>query len=194
MSDDPTPTIHDPFPAAPTTEPVRPLMPAAKPKKSSSGMWLNLLLVVAAAVAIGGVAFALGRSTAPVAAAAGAGRTGFGNGQLGAGRSFDPNASFAPGQGGGLGFGRGGGNVGITGTVDSVTADSITVKTANGQTVTFTLSGATTYHQATTATAGDVTTGATVTVRVGGFGGGAAGQPGASGAPALTATDVTVGK
>lgn len=191
MSDDPTPTIRDPFPATPATEPVRPLAPAPKPKKSSSGMWLNLLLVVAAAVAIGGVAFALGRSTAPVAAANG--RAGFPAGQFGAGRSFDPNASFAPGQGGGLGFGRGGGNVGITGTVDSVSADSITVKTANGQTVTFTLSGDTTYHQATVATAADVTTGATVTVRVGGFGGGAAG-PGASGAPALTATDVTVGK
>ena len=77
--------------------------------------------------------------------------------------------------------------------MDSVSADSITVKTANGQTVTFTLSGDTTYHQATAATAADVTTGATVTVRVGGFGGGAGG-PGASGAPALTATDVTVGK
>ena len=89
MSDDPTQsTPVQPIWAAPATpptepagrrrathragrgpgiEPVRPVVTA--PRRSSSGRWLNLLLGVAAAVAIGGIAFAVGRSTAPVAAA-----------------------------------------------------------------------------------------------------------------------------
>jgi hypothetical protein len=202
MSEDPSPTVRDPFPpasAAPAIEPVRPLAPAPAPRKRSSGMWLNVLLVVAAAVAIGGVSFALGRSTAPATTAAA--RGGFGTGQFagnGAGRSFDPNASFPTGAGGfgAGGFGGRGANVGITGTVDSVSADSITIKTANGQTVTLSLDGQTTYHQSTAATSSAVTTGATVTVRVGGLAGAGQGQGGAaaSGAPNLTATDITVGQ
>jgi hypothetical protein len=183
-------------------EPVRVLPP--KPRASRSGMWLNLLLGIAAAVAIGGVAFAVGRSTAPApVAAAGAGRGNFGGG---AGRSFDPNASFAPGAGGFGGFGgRGGGGLSISGTVDSVSSDSITIKTANGQTVTVSLSGDTTYHEATTGTAADVKSGASVSVRVGGLGGGngnggngnggnggAGASPGTGGALDLTATDITV--
>jgi hypothetical protein len=201
MSEDPSPTVRDPFPpatAAPAIEPVRPLAPA--PRKRSSGMWLNVLLVVAAAVAIGGVSFALGRSTAPVATTAAA-RGGFGTGQFagnGAGRSFDPNASFPAGAGGfgAGGFGGRGANVGISGTVDSVTAASITIKTANGQTITLSLDGQTTYHQSTAATSSAVTPGATVTVRVGGLAGAGQGQGGAaaSGAPSLTATDITVGQ
>ena len=77
--------------------------PPRKPKRSS-GRLLNLVLVVAAAVAIGGVAFAVGREH----------RAGLGGdrpatvGVFGGafpGGSFAPGASGAPGFGGGGGFG-----------------------------------------------------------------------------------------
>jgi hypothetical protein len=92
--------------------------------------------------------------------------------------------------------------------VTAVTADSVTVKTANGQEVTVTLNGSTAYHQATSATASDVAVGSTVTVRVdGGFrgngngnggsgnaNGGQSGQDGTGQTPRLTASDVTVAR
>lgn len=190
MSDDLTNTTRTEAPAAPVVSPGPAVAAPPARRRGNSGLWLNLLLGLAAAVAIGGVAFAVGRSTAPapVAAAGGFGRGNFGNG--------GPGASFAPGQGAGLGLG-GRGGLSISGTVESVAADAITIKTANGQTVTVSLSGDTTYHQATAATAADVTTGASVSVRVGGFGGGQGGGQAnggnANGAtPDLTATDVTV--
>jgi hypothetical protein len=175
----PAPVVPPPAAAAPTLEPVRPVPPPRK--RSSSGRWLNVLLGVAAAVAIGGVAFAVGRSTAPAEAAAvqrfpGAAN---GNGFVFNGGSFDPNA--APGANGGNGgtgpnggpgrFGLGGG-VTIEGTVDSVTADSITITTASGQQITLALSGDTTYHTQAPASASDVTAGSKVAVQVevtGGF-------------------------
>ena len=67
MSDDPTQSTPIAPSAEPAVEPVRPIVTA--PRRSSSGRWLNVLLGVAAAVAIGGVAFAVGRSSAPVNAA-----------------------------------------------------------------------------------------------------------------------------
>ena len=70
-------------------------------RRSSSGRWLNVLLGVAAAVAIGGVAFAVGRSTAPASAATGFGR-GPADGPFASG-SFDPSASGAPAVRGGHG-------------------------------------------------------------------------------------------
>ena len=63
MSDEPT--LATPV----TPAPVEPVRRPGRHGVGSSGRWLNLLLGVAAAVAIGGVAFAVGRSTAPVAAA-----------------------------------------------------------------------------------------------------------------------------
>ena len=70
-------------PTAPVaaTGPVMTPGPAASSRKSGSGgRLLNIVLVVAAAVAIGGVAFAVGRNTAPVSASTGTGR---GNGTFG---------------------------------------------------------------------------------------------------------------
>jgi hypothetical protein len=192
----PAPAPAAPVPPAP--EPVRVTPPA--PRRSSSGRWVNVLLAVAVAVAIGGVAFAVGRSTAPVAAA-GFGRfngTGFPSG------SFNPDASGAPGQGRFGGFGLAGG-ITIDGTVQSVTGDTLTVKAANGQTIEVTLDSDTAYHQQASATASDVTVGSSVAVQVsGGFGrgngngnGGANGGTGGNGGgtaggPTVTATDVTV--
>jgi len=150
-------------------------------------------------VAVGGVTFAVGRVTAPAAAAStrgGLGNGGFANGGAGAGGA------------GAAGFGRGagfGGGVLVTGTVDSVSGTTMTLKEANGTTVTVNLAGTTTYHAQATATAADVAAGKKVLVQVeiaGGFGG--QGLPGASPAvgasPAaggtttrtVTATDVTL--
>jgi hypothetical protein len=83
----------------------------------------------------------------------------------------------------------------------------MTLKEANGSTVTVNLAGTTTYHAQATATAADVTAGKQVRVQVeiaGGFGGqglpGASPAAGASPAPGgagtttrtVTATDVTL--
>ena len=172
--------------------------------KGGSGMLVNVLLAVALVVAVGGVAFAVGRVTAPATTASG--RTGFGtNGQGG----FGPNASGAPGAGFNGGFGGfGGGNVSIQGTVTAVTADSITIQLAGGQSITIPTNAQTTYRESQASTAAAVTSGATVLVQLpagrGAFGngngngngnGGQGGGPNASGAPGRTlgpASTITV--
>jgi hypothetical protein len=189
-------------PSQPPLEPVRPIISA--PRRSSSGRWLNLLLGVAAAVAIGGIAFAVGRSTAPVATG-GFGR-GLGNGGVFAGGSFDPNASFAPGRGGFGAGGFGAGGLTVSGTVASVTGDTLTITTDNGRTVEVSLGADTQYHQQAAGTASDVTTGSKVSVQLdlagrgqanGGTGGNGGGTGGTGGngtatGPTGTASDVTV--
>jgi hypothetical protein len=194
-------------------DPVAPVVPAPPPapaatSKTRSSRSLDAALVVAAALAVGGVAFGVGRATAPTAAAA----DGVGTFRNGAGNFFRPDGSFdpnaAPGRGGAFTLG---GGLSIDGTVTAVSADSLTLKLANGQQVTFSLDSSTSYHQATAGTASDVAVGSSVAVKVqgngrffgGGQGGGQGGQggaaaspaPGASGAPGavrLQATDITV--
>ena len=112
-------------PAAPVSM-SSPLAAIVAPKRGTSA--LNLLLGLGLVVAIGGVAFASGRLTAPAAAAAGNG-TGTGFGRGGNGTGFTPGASGAPG---GAGFGGGGvfgagGAVTIQGTVQAVTPTSISL-------------------------------------------------------------------
>ena len=113
------------------------------------------------------------------------------------GGSFDPGAGGGNGQGPRFAFGAGGA-LAIDGTVTAVTANSITIKRADGQEVTFDVTGTTAYHQATTAAAADVAVGDSVSVRVAPDGrlggGGQGGQAGAtaSGDPTLSAGDVTV--
>lgn len=195
MSFDPTrPTIPEPFaPAAAEsvafpTQPVVPTVPMANiPRRKSPVGWLNLVLVLAAIVAVGGVAFAIGRSTAPVAPAGQRGTGNFGGGAF-------PRGSFDPGQLGGAGGGRfaGGGGFNLSGTVQSVTGDTLTMTTANGQTVEFGLGDATTYDTRTPGSAADVKAGSKVEVRLD-FGAG--GRPTASAAasgPIGTASSVTV--
>ena len=197
-----TPAPPEPFsPAAPegsavptspvvASAPVLATPPASAAKRKSGGGWLNIVLVIAAAVAIGGVAFAVGRSTAPVSAATGA------NGRGTFGGNF-PNGSFAPRASGQPGLGRGGfgGGLSISGTVESVDGTTMTIKTANGQTIQVTTGASTTYHAQTPATASDVKTGSNVEVQLDVNGGAAFGRPGASAAPAGpigTAGSVTV--
>jgi hypothetical protein len=187
MADDPTtahPVTPEPQPAVPATpgvapsptaaptwsgaamapvQPVQPVVTPAKPKSGSSGRWLNVLLGVALVFAIGGVAFAIGRTTAPAAAATG-GRGNFNGGFVGGGNG--PTGSFVPGGNGGFFGGRGGGGLAISGTVKSVDGDKLTITTDNGQEVTLTTADSTTYHTQAPASASDVNSGDKVSVKV----------------------------
>jgi hypothetical protein len=177
---------------------------AAAPRRRSSGRWLNVVLAVAAAIAIGGIAFAVGRGTASASTASTTGRGGFANGANGANGNGRPFGSFAPGANGGGAFRGGfGGGITVSGTVESVAADSITIKTTSGQEITIGTGTNTTYNTQAPASASDVTAGKTVQVQLGfngarggGANGGAnGGAPAASGAPAGplgTASSITV--
>ena len=144
--------------------------PLTVKRRSSAALLVNVLLGVALVVAVGGVAFAAGRAAAP--ASSGTGRTNFGNGgdvdlngPVFGEPGFEPNASGAPGRGT---FGAGGGAVSLQGTVTAVSADSITLQLASGQTITIPIDAQTTYHSRSAATAADVKAGSTVQVQLNG--------------------------
>jgi hypothetical protein len=177
--------VPGPIPTAPVqTAPVR---PGRGPSRAAT--WVNIALGVALVAAVGGVAFAAGRITAPATAAAGGlgpNGTGFrqGNGYFPGG-----GAGGEAGQGGPGGRGFFGADSGLTieGTIESSSADALTIKTASGQTIQVALDGTTTYHAQTSASSSDVTTGDTVIVRVG------LRQPDGSGTTTgQTASDVTI--
>jgi len=165
-------------PAVPFSQTVSTTPPAviAPPKKADRTF--TILLAVGLLIAVGGVTFAVGRITAPAAATTARGNGAFGNG------GFPAGGTGAAGAGAGAaGLGRGGfgGGVLVTGTVDSISGTTMTLKEASGSTVTVNLAGTTTYHAQAAATSADVTTGKQVQVEVeiaGGFGG--QGVPGAS--------------
>ena len=219
------PTTPEPGPAGSPTQPYPTFSPAAPEpdlvpvsvapvspapvsptpvRRSSAGSSrvLNLALGLAVLVAVGGVAFAVGRASAPATAGTativGQNGTGVpGNGLPGG--SFDPNGVPGGERPGGFtgrgGFGGLGGGLVIEGTVDSIAADSVTIRTADGTTVTVGLDGSTTYHSAAPATASDVTAGATVKLQVtGGLRPGGNGNGnGNGGAVTLgTAGDITI--
>ena len=86
MSDDPS----VPFPPSPSIDPIAPpptpVTTVARPARASrGGTALNGLLVVASLVAVGGIAFGIGRATAATPAASTAGRFGAGAGSTGRG-------------------------------------------------------------------------------------------------------------
>ena len=154
-----------PEPSAPLQTSTPATVVAAKPPRSAQSLWINVALGLALAVALGGVAFAAGRMTAPAAAAA---LNGTGNGRFFGNGGYFPgggNGSTNPGGQGGRAFGAGG--LSVEGTVTAVTADSITITTATGQTVTIATTGTTTYHQQSSAAASDVKTGGKVIVQLG---------------------------
>jgi hypothetical protein len=183
---EPAPNLAPAPPATPMEPvPTAPVRPGRGPSRAA--IWVNIALGVALVAAVGGVAFAAGRMTAPATAAAAGGvtrnGTGFrpGNGDFGGGY-------FQGGGGqGGRGFFGAEGGVTIQGTVESSSADVLTIKTASGQTIQVALNGTTTYHAQASASSSDVKTGGTVIVRVG------LRQPGESGTTTgPTASDVTV--
>jgi len=190
---EPSPPTGSQVPAAPSTVAFAhtvstPPPPVIAPAKQGDRTF-RILLAVGLLVAVGGVTFAVGRVTAPAAAATT--RGGFANG------GFANGGTGTGGTGtGGTGLGRGagfGGGVLVTGTVESVSGSAMTLKEANGGTVTVNLAGTTTYHAQAAATAADVTAGKRVQVQVdiaGAFGG--QGFPGAS--PAADASPAAGGQ
>jgi hypothetical protein len=181
------------FPAG--TEPFTPVSPEpfytppAPPARKSGGGATGLTIALAVAVLIAGcgVSFALGRATAPTAAAS----AGAGQGPIGQGVPGDPNAGapaasggpFASGgarpnasfdlngnQGGGdNGRGPGGfGGPSIQGTVAATDGKTLTLKLANGQTLSIKLDATTKYAQQAAGSASDVAVGKTVIVNVNG--------------------------
>jgi len=182
------PSAREPAPtpaAAPTAAPTH--APTAAGRGTNGSRILNVVLGIAVVLAVGGIGFAAGRVTAPPTTLA--------NGLRPGGQVFN-------GTGGTNGQGRTGGGLfaaggpTIEGTVESVTATTMTIKTADGQTIQVALDGSTTYHAQTDATSNDVSTGGKVLVRldVGSVGGATGGGPnataGTGGGP--TARDVTV--
>lgn len=187
MTMDPTqPVVPVPSPSPAPSAPVAPVAPvvAVSPRARSGGV-LNLLLIGAAVLAVGGVAFAAGRSTAPASAFPGVG-------SLNGGPIVRSDGSFDPGAGGPGGFALDGG-LAIDGTVTSIDADSITLALSNGEAMTLALDGDTTYHEATDATLADVAVGDDVSVKVDGGGRIQSGN-GGSATPDLTAGDITVAR
>jgi hypothetical protein len=173
-----------------TTQPSEPVVPVTRAKASGAARLVNLALGVALLVAAAGVAFAAGRATAPAAAATGP--VGLGDG------AFPGRGSFAPGVGPGASGAPGGlglrGGLSVEGTVESVTADAVTLTTASGQTITIGLSDETAYHRQAGAAASDVEAGTTVIVRVGeGLRPGTGGTGGTGGTSSMgDASDVTI--
>jgi hypothetical protein len=183
----PTPPVTAPTPpvSAPTPPPTTPLPPATvRPRRSSSRV-LDLALILAAGLAIGGVAFGVGRATAPAVSAANGPGTFRGANGFRPDGSFDPNA--APGRGGAFALG---GGLSIDGTVTAVSGSAITVKLSDGREVTFTLDASTAYHQSTASTASDVAVGDDVSVKL--KSGRVTSGANSSAAPQLQASDVTV--
>jgi hypothetical protein len=151
----------DPAPM-PATAPVTKTEP---PRKGPSARVLNVILAGALVLAVSGIAFAAGRMTAPAAAATGPGNF------PGAGQG--PNGYFGGrpnGQGGGFGggafAGAGGGGVTIEGTVDAISATTLTLKLASGQTIQIALDPTTTYHAQTDASSSEVVSGGKVQVQL----------------------------
>lgn len=131
----------------------------------------SLLLAVAALVAVAGVAFAVGRTTAGATQTAAANRAN-GLGAFGQGQ--------APPDGDRLGDRV----ESVQGTVTAVNGATLTITLADGSTVEVTTDSSTTYHAQESASASDVATGSSVIVQVSG------GLPGTSGT--RTASDVTI--
>jgi hypothetical protein len=151
----------------PTPTPAPKKTPIAPKKQDRTTL---ALLLIAAFVAVAGIGFAFGHLTAPSATAAanptGGGRVGFGGGR--ALPSLAPGQTFDTSQFGGGAGGRGLGGVsgGVSGTVQSISANSITVQLANGTTQTIDISGTTTYHSAAAASSTDIKVGTSVTVQI----------------------------
>ena len=158
---EPTIPSYEPAPG-PVTPAATPVAASAVQPRGISNRALNLLLGGALVLAVAGIAFAAGRMTSPAAAITGGNFPG-GN--------FPGGGQVQVGNGQGRGNGNGGaifGGAGPTleGTVESITDTTLTLKTADGQTIQIALNGDTSYHRQSDASASDVVTGSKVLVRL----------------------------
>jgi hypothetical protein len=182
-------------PAAPATGPAIPVHPGpVKAKGGISNRALNLLLGGALVLAVAGIAFAVGRMTAPAATITGGN---FPNGGVFSGQRGNGYFQVRGNGQGGIGVFGGGAGPTIEGTVESISGTTLTLKTADGQTIQVALNGSTTYHAQSDASASDVVTGSKVLVRVDFRRGDGAGGPQATAGTGGTVTgpaasDVTV--
>ncbi len=185
----------EPIPAANNAEPGAPTVAAAvhttrrAPVRRANSV--TVLLLVSAMVAIGGVAFAVGRASSTGQTGTGQTTNGLGNqnGLPALGPNGSGDLNFAPGARNGFGGRIDDGAATVTGTVVSVTSTSITVQLPDGQTVTLATGSSTTYHTQTAASSGDVTAGAAVTIKTS-VAAAASASPGTG--TTRTATDVTI--
>jgi hypothetical protein len=196
-------TATEPAPQPVEGQTVQPAIPVtAGPVKTGRGISnraLNLLLGGALVLAVAGVAFAAGRMTAPAQTLTGGNFPGGGITLPGGGQGGGNGNGGFQGRGNGQGgIFAGGAGPSIEGTVESVSDTTLTLKTADGQTIQIALNGDTTYHRQSDASESDVVTGSKVLVRIN-FGRGTFGGPqataGTNGGPTtggLTANDVTV--
>lgn len=179
----------DQQPVLEPVEPTSPAMPASRRKSNRTG---NLLLAAAGIVAIGGIAFAAGRFTAPAAAVT----PGNGNGNFGLfpGGSFDPG-SFPGGQGGpGQGGpGAGPGNATLRGEVTAVSDSAITLELENGSTIDVPIDESTDYQAATESAPSEVVVGSSVLVQSSDVSFTPGAGPGASFDPSNGQPQLTVG-
>jgi hypothetical protein len=193
----PVPTSSvTPNASAPSWTPDPAPIPARQPdsrkpeRKGPSARVLNVVLAAALVLAVGGIAFAVGRMTAPATTAAG----NFPGGNVPGGNFPGGNGYFGGRQGGGQGggafLGGAGGGVTLEGTVDSVSATTLTLKLASGQTIQIALDPTTTYHSQATASSSDIVSGGKVLVQVNIGRGAAGGENGA--VTGTTARDITV--
>jgi hypothetical protein len=182
------------------TVPVAARLPITQARKAAgpSSRVVNLILGLAAIVAIGGLAFAAGRMTAPTTAATNG--NGPGNGRFGNGQ-FPGGENGVPGGGnftGGAGFLNG--STVLQGTVVSSTSTSLTLELGagtNGRTIQIEIpiSSSTTVHSQAAATTGDIAAGQKVLVQLGTAAARATQAPVASGAPRevqAPASDITI--
>lgn len=185
-----TPASPPVFSAPPSINPA--VFSVAKARPRGRVTLTSILLAAAAVIAVAGIAFAVGRVTAPSGTAAG---NGFGRAFNG-GTANGGTRTF-PGANGGNGGFLGGDNGGLElrGTVTSVNGDTITLQLQSGQTIQVQTSASTTYHTQVSGSASDVSNGKSVIVQVSGagglrglFGGGGSG----TGTVTVPATDVTV--
>jgi hypothetical protein len=155
-----------PAPTMPVAAAAPTLVKKSAPRRRDP---ITIVLGLAVLVAVGGVAFAAGRVTAPTPAVATRGGF-FGGGGAGTGSGTGNGAGG--GGNGGNGFGGGaagrftGGAVALSGTVTEIAADHITLQISGGGTITIPIDSSTQYHAQAAASASDVTTGAKVLVQV----------------------------
>jgi uncharacterized protein YdeI (BOF family) len=193
-----SPEQAQPLPPVQPAQPVQPVVPKGRHRGSN---WGTVLLGLAAIVAVGGIAFAAGRLTAPASTSArGAGLPG---GYPGA--SLLPGASFAPDANGrpAGALGLGGAQMTLAGTISAISGDTLTLTTESGQTIEVNVADAA-WHGQVSASASDVAVGTQVQVQLSaGLGrdpgagqeAGASPDPNAGGVPAtgsLSASEVTI--